>query len=1269
MLPAAHTIKDKVGPVLKNARVRRWGLGLLIGFVVLLVASWLAVPYFVNQIAVEQVQQKLGRKLQIGELAFSPLKLALTANDVTLYEPDQKTPMLTLKSAVMNLSLASVFRQALVMDEIRLVSPYIHVVRTAGGDYGRYNFSDILDRIAAMPKSTSDTPFRFSLANIQLQDGGLQFDDKVVDRHVKVEALQMGVPFLSNFPSQVESYVSPMVSAKVNGTPFSLKGRTKPFDATLDTSLALDIEQLDLASYVAYSPVPLPVKLESAKLSTTLDLIFSRKKDHPELLLSGDISLKSLAVSDLNAAPLLHAETVSTHIKQLNIFSGAAAIDKLLISNPEVWLALDGKGALNWASVAAKPTGAAASPTPPVAAAPVASSATSTASTAAASSAPAPTAVSVAKILGELVIQKGILHWSDAANATPAQQVTLNEISISVKQLSTQADAKPATISLSAKGGHDEALSFNGDFQLATTAVNGQAELQAVALADYQPYISKSLAASVGGLATLKSHIAYKQDQFSMDELSAAISDFTLSPKDKAGKPDGGVAVKSFSIDKMSLDMQSRDVKLGHVLFDGLKADVRRDQQGLINLQNIARSKSAAGSAAPANATASESKEGKDSKSTWKTSVQKLSFANSSIAFADQSVSPAVSLKTDSIQLDIDNASSDMLSPIGISLRAGIERKGKLSLKLNVAPGLKAVNGDVDAQSLPVANFYPYFSQYMNASLTRGQADAKGKFSISNPAEASRKIAYDGSLKLSNFHFLENGASDDFLEWKSIDMDGIAARITQEQPQISLKKLTLSDFYARAILSDKGRLNLQNIFSSNSAAAEGASAAAAPVPDKQTDAKVEDGGLVLSGSSVKPATGPTGTVVVANPAAAGKAPVIRIAQTVVKGGNINFTDNFVKPNYSANLTGLSGSIGTLASDNLQAAAIDLSGKIDNDAPLLISGTLNPLAKPLFLDIKGSANGIELTRLTPYAAKYAGYAIEKGKLTMQVSYHVENQNLRAENAVRIDQLTFGERIDGPDATKLPVLLAVALLRDNNGQISVNLPVSGSLSDPEFSVGGVIFKVFVNLITKAVTAPFSLLSAAFGGSGEELSYIEFRPGQSVVTADAAGKLDNLAKALKNRSGLKLDIVGRIDPAADTEGLKRESLTQKIKALKQRELRRAGTPAASADEVVVDDADRKKYMEEVYSAEKFTKPRNVIGIAKTLPTEEAERLILSNATVTPEALRALAQARADRVRDYLEQKGEISKDRLFLIAPRLNADGIKDKGAATRVDFSLK
>jgi hypothetical protein len=282
--------------------------------------------------------------------------------------------------------------------------------------------------------------------------------------------------------------------------------------------------------------------------------------------------------------------------------------------------------------------------------------------------------------------------------------------------------------------------------------------------------------------------------------------------------------------------------------------------------------------------------------------------------------------------------------------------------------------------------------------------------------------------------------------------------------------------------------------------------------------------------------------------------------------------------------------------------------------------------------------------------------------------VENQLLQAENNIRLDQLTFGERVDSPNATKLPVMLAVALLRDNEGRIDVNLPISGSLSDPQFSVGGLVGKVLVNLITKAVTSPFRLLGALFGGGGEELAYTEFVPGQAVLSPEVTAKLDNLGKALKSRSGLKLDITGRVDPASDTEGLKRVQLESRLKHLKMADMHGHGR-GVDEDSVSLDAAERERYLQQAYSAEKMDKPRNVIGLAKTLPGAQAEQLLLGNIKIGEDSLRALAQARADKVYAYLETTVGIPRERMFLVAPRLDAEGIKDKGAPNRVDFALK
>jgi hypothetical protein len=251
----------------------------------------------------------------------------------------------------------------------------------------------------------------------------------------------------------------------------------------------------------------------------------------------------------------------------------------------------------------------------------------------------------------------------------------------------------------------------------------------------------------------------------------------------------------------------------------------------------------------------------------------------------------------------------------------------------------------------------------------------------------------------------------------------------------------------------------------------------------------------------------------------------------------------------------------------------------------------------------------------------------------------------------------------------VLLAVSLLKNSKGEIDINLPISGTLNDPKFSVGGIIIQVIVNLLTKVITAPFTLLAAAFGG-GEELGYIEFAPGAAALKEEQTKRLDTLAKALNDRPGLKLDIIGRVEPASDTDGVKNAKYDAKLKATKVKGLVRRGGDAVDPASVTVTAEERPALIAAVYSDEEIpAKPRNVMGIAKSIPAPEMEVLILANLTVTPEDLRALANQRATTVRNHLEAQGKVSRERLFLIEPRLSAEGIQDKGAKTRVDFSLK
>jgi hypothetical protein len=309
-------------------------------------------------------------------------------------------------------------------------------------------------------------------------------------------------------------------------------------------------------------------------------------------------------------------------------------------------------------------------------------------------------------------------------------------------------------------------------------------------------------------------------------------------------------------------------------------------------------------------------------------------------------------------------------------------------------------------------------------------------------------------------------------------------------------------------------------------------------------------------------------------------------------------------------------------------------------------------------------------LTPYSGKYVGYGIEKGKLSLDVQYRVENRKLSAQNKIILNQLTFGERIESPTATKAPVLLAVALLKDRNGVIDVNLPISGSLDDPQFSVGGIVLQLVLNIITRAVTSPFTLLASAFGG-GEELSYVEFEYGRVRLTPAAEERLKTLAKALNNRPGLRLEISGRVDPVSDLEGLKRAGLERKVKAQKMKELSRKGAAPKSVDDVQIESSEYERYLGIAYGEESFPKPRNVVGLAKTLPVPEMEKLMLQHAQVTDADLRQLASQRAQVVRDYIMATEQADADRLFIVASKPAAEEEKDKakGKESRVDFSLR
>jgi len=254
-----------------------------------------------------------------------------------------------------------------------------------------------------------------------------------------------------------------------------------------------------------------------------------------------------------------------------------------------------------------------------------------------------------------------------------------------------------------------------------------------------------------------------------------------------------------------------------------------------------------------------------------------------------------------------------------------------------------------------------------------------------------------------------------------------------------------------------------------------------------------------------------------------------------------------------------------------------------------------------------------------------------------------------------------------ATKLPVKLAISLLKDPKGEIRLDLPVGGSLDDPKFSVFGVVMQIIGNLLVKAATSPFALLGAVFGG-GEHLEYLEFDYGSADIKGPNENKINTLIKILQQRPGIKLDIEGHVDPEKDGEGLRQLTFDRKVKAQKAKEMAKKGQSAASVDEITIESVEYPKYLKMAYKEEKFPKPKTIIGLDKDIPVPEMEKLMMTHIVIEETDLRSLASHRTAKVRDALLKAG-IESERVFIVEPKSLAPEKKENLKDSRINFKIR
>ena len=621
----------------------------------------------------------------------------------------------------------------------------------------------------------------------------------------------------------------------------------------------------------------------------------------------------------------------------------------------------------------------------------------------------------------------------------------------------------------------------------------------------------------------------------------------------------------------------------------------------------------------------------------WLVQVNHAALLEGTVTAVDRTPQDPVTVRVSSLSVTAENFSTEKNSRGKVSLETTVNRTGKVAVSGAVGVNPLWSDLNLNVRTVDLVPLQPYAADRINISLTGGKVSAKGKLTLA-ARDNTIRTTYAGEASVTNLATVDKAGSEDFLKWDSLHLEGI--KMGTAPLSVAIRKVALTDFYSRLVVHPDGTLNVQGIVRKEAEAQAGEAAGGA-----------QDN--VLAAKPPEPPAPPT---------------PVAIDTVTFQGGRIDFTDRFIKPNYSANLLEVGGRVSGLSSEETRMADVDLRGKLENTAPLEITGKVNPLRNDLFVDLKIDFKDMDLNSLTPYSGRYAGYTIEKGKLSLSLKYLIVNRKLDASNNVFLDQFTFGESVDSPDATKLPVRLAVALLKNRKGEIQLDLPLSGSLDDPTFSVWGVVIKIIVNLLVKAATSPFALLGAIFGG-GEELSYLEFDYGQEKPDAPGEAKLKTLVKALHDRPALKLEIAGHVDGEKDREALRQSLFDRKVRSQKLKDLVGKGGEAPSLDNVVVDAKEYPEYLKRAYRAEKFPKPRNLLGMAKDLPVPEMEKLMQAHIQVADDDLRLLAQRRAQAVKDYLLASKQVEPGRIFLVEPKALAPEKKEKQRDSRVVFVLK
>ena len=804
--------------------------------------------------------------------------------------------------------------------------------------------------------------------------------------------------------------------------------------------------------------------------------------------------------------------------------------------------------------------------------------------------------------IDKIIIADGRASFTDQR---PAGQVTIdfNELNLELDNLNTTPDEQ-GLLQLGLQIPDGTSINWHGDLFLNPVSSAGQLSIANLPLKTWWPYARAftDLELEDGRLAVSSAYnfsLATATPQLQLEDFRFSLEQLALSHHDQPM-----LALAQLRITDTTLDLQQQQLNIGKIHSSGLDTGLYIDQQGRINwLAAIKQSTAETGASAQE---ADSSDVAQEFAGTglaaldWQIVLQQLELADYQLALEDLSRADPVQVRLSGFGLSLENFDSYSEQAFDLRLDSSIGAQGKLALLASINPQSLASTVQLSTDNLDLRPAQAWLSPYAHARLLGAMLNSELQLQL--PSIAPLQLELAGKLAISQLHVQDKAAQRDLLKWHNLSLDGIHLQ-QAATTALSIEQITFNQPYVRLIIDEELQTNIGQVLIAQ--------------PESE--------------QSAQPDSAP---------------PKLHLGKIRIIDGSAHFADLSLTPSFATAMHDLNGEIGTLDNQGQQATPLRIEGAVDRQAPVLISGQLTPFDPLHQLEVTTSFKHMELTTLTPYSGKFVGYRINKGKLHLDLHYQIEQGQLNASNSVLLEQLELGQRVDSKDAVQLPVRLAVALLKDNRGNIDIQLPVQGNLNNPEFSVMPIVWQTLRNLITRAVSAPFKMLGSLVN-SQQDLDHVGFAPGSSELDDNSQQRLLTLATALQQRPLLKLNIEAGSSVAFDGIAVAEKYLELRIRQLRYAELQERGrTLPENVLDVEVSARQYNNLLQQLY--EQLPAEQQAPELTGNREEQRAlmRQQLLQAYALNETRMRLLAQRRAQSIRDFLIEHGGLQQERIFLL-----------------------